>query len=95
MPAVFEQNYVKRILGTAEDYRRLYGSGVLTPIEVLLQAGLATDARFDSNARRNENRDALRAIIVFVFLYLGVCAAGVSGPICAIDPATAPKVMAG
>jgi soluble lytic murein transglycosylase len=25
------QNYVKRILGTAEDYRRLYGQGVLTP----------------------------------------------------------------
>jgi soluble lytic murein transglycosylase len=25
------QNYVKRILGTAEDYRRLYGSGLLTP----------------------------------------------------------------
>jgi soluble lytic murein transglycosylase len=25
------QNYVKRILGTAEDYRRLYGSGRLTP----------------------------------------------------------------
>jgi soluble lytic murein transglycosylase len=25
------QNYVKRILGTAEDYRRLYGEGVLTP----------------------------------------------------------------
>ncbi|MGE4225380.1 MAG: transglycosylase SLT domain-containing protein [Vicinamibacterales bacterium] len=25
------QNYVKRILGTAEDYRRLYGGGVLTP----------------------------------------------------------------
>jgi soluble lytic murein transglycosylase len=26
------QNYVKRILGTAEDYRRLYGSGILQPI---------------------------------------------------------------
>jgi len=25
------QTYVKRILGTAEDYRRLYGSGVLEP----------------------------------------------------------------
>ena len=25
------QNYVKRILGTAEDYRRLYGGGVLEP----------------------------------------------------------------
>jgi soluble lytic murein transglycosylase len=26
------QNYVKRILGTAEDYRRLYGGGVLAPV---------------------------------------------------------------
>jgi soluble lytic murein transglycosylase len=25
------QNYVKKILGTAEDYRRLYGGGILTP----------------------------------------------------------------
>jgi soluble lytic murein transglycosylase len=25
------QNYVKRILGIAEDYRRLYGGGLLTP----------------------------------------------------------------
>lgn len=25
------QNYVKRILGTAEDYRRLYGAGILDP----------------------------------------------------------------
>jgi len=25
------QNYVKRILGTAEDYRRLYGEGILAP----------------------------------------------------------------
>jgi hypothetical protein len=25
------QNYVKRILGTAEDYRRLYGGGLLLP----------------------------------------------------------------
>ncbi|SCK10423.1 Crotonobetainyl-CoA:carnitine CoA-transferase CaiB [Variovorax sp. HW608] len=30
---------------------------------VLEQPGLAADARFDSNARRNENREALRAII--------------------------------
>ena len=26
------QNYVKRILGTAEDYRRLYGGGLLKPM---------------------------------------------------------------
>ncbi len=26
------QNYVKRILGTAEDYRRLYGGGLLAPL---------------------------------------------------------------
>jgi crotonobetainyl-CoA:carnitine CoA-transferase CaiB-like acyl-CoA transferase len=35
--------------------------------KVLLQSGLATDARFDSNARRNENREALRTIIVETF----------------------------
>jgi itaconate CoA-transferase len=35
--------------------------------KVLLQAGLASDARFDSNARRNEHREALRAIIVQTF----------------------------
>jgi soluble lytic murein transglycosylase len=29
------QNYVKRILGTAEDYRRLYGAGLLDPNERL------------------------------------------------------------
>jgi crotonobetainyl-CoA:carnitine CoA-transferase CaiB-like acyl-CoA transferase len=36
--------------------------------EVVLQdAGIATDPRFDSNARRNEHREALRAIILGVF----------------------------
>jgi soluble lytic murein transglycosylase len=28
------QTYVKRILGTAEDYRRLYGGGILTPVNM-------------------------------------------------------------
>ena len=36
--------------------------------EVVLQdAGLAVDTRFDSNARRNENRDELKAIILATF----------------------------
>jgi len=36
--------------------------------EVVLQDGsIATDVRFDSNARRNEHRDALKAIILEVF----------------------------
>jgi itaconate CoA-transferase len=34
---------------------------------VLLQPALATDARFDTNARRNENRAALRALILEIF----------------------------
>ncbi len=34
---------------------------------VLQQPGLATDARFDSNARRNEHRDALKSIILEAF----------------------------
>lgn len=40
--------------------------------EVVLQnAALATDPRFDSNARRNESRDALKAIILAAFGQLG------------------------
>ena len=35
--------------------------------KVLLQAALATDPRFDANARRNTHREALRAIIVETF----------------------------
>ncbi|ABE42542.1 CaiB/BaiF CoA transferase family protein [Polaromonas sp. JS666] len=38
---------------------------------VLRNAPLATDPRFDSNARRNENRDALKAIILATFAQLG------------------------
>jgi itaconate CoA-transferase len=39
--------------------------------EVVLQDGaLALDARFDSNARRNESRDALKAIILAAFSQL-------------------------
>ena len=34
---------------------------------VLQDAALATDARFDSNARRNEGRNALKAIIIAAF----------------------------
>ncbi len=34
---------------------------------VLLQSGLAADPRFDSNARRNEHRAELRALILAVF----------------------------
>jgi itaconate CoA-transferase len=37
---------------------------------VLQDAALATDARFDSNARRNESRDALKAIILAAFSQL-------------------------
>ncbi len=35
--------------------------------QVLGQAALATDARFDNNARRNEHREALKAIILKTF----------------------------
>lgn len=37
---------------------------------VLQDAGLATDTRFDSNARRNENRDVLKTIIFDAFSQL-------------------------
>jgi soluble lytic murein transglycosylase len=38
IPFAETQNYVKRILGTAEDYRRLYGGGVLDPSQRLVVA---------------------------------------------------------
>ena len=38
--------------------------------QVLQDAALAVDGRFDSNARRNENRDALKAIILEAFAKL-------------------------
>jgi itaconate CoA-transferase len=39
--------------------------------KVLGKAALAADPRFDSNARRNENRSALQALILAVFADLG------------------------
>jgi crotonobetainyl-CoA:carnitine CoA-transferase CaiB-like acyl-CoA transferase len=38
---------------------------------VLQNAALANDPHFDSNARRNENRDALKTIILDAFARLG------------------------
>jgi soluble lytic murein transglycosylase len=47
------QNYVKRILGTAEDYRRLYGGGVLTPLGTgALMTPLVTAPPAPAPARR-------------------------------------------
>ena len=37
------QTYVKRILGTAEDYRRLYGGGILTPVNMRPTASRRTE----------------------------------------------------
>ena len=37
------QTYVKRILGTAEDYRRLYGGGILTPVNMRPAASRRTE----------------------------------------------------
>ena len=37
------QTYVKRILGTAEDYRRLYGGGILTPANMRPTASRRTE----------------------------------------------------
>jgi soluble lytic murein transglycosylase len=39
IPYTETQTYVKRILGTAEDYRRLYGTGVLDPNARLVASG--------------------------------------------------------
>jgi itaconate CoA-transferase len=38
--------------------------------KVLLQPGLAADPRFDANAKRNENREALKALILAAFAEL-------------------------
>jgi soluble lytic murein transglycosylase len=43
------QNYVKRILGTAEDYRRLYGGGLLQPIARSSVAAAAASAPTSSS----------------------------------------------
>ncbi len=43
------QNYVKRILGTAEDYRQLYGSGLLRPQPPVGAAAAATPVLASSN----------------------------------------------
>ncbi len=44
IPFTETQTYVKRILGTAEDYRRLYGTGVLDPNARLVPASNAVKA---------------------------------------------------
>ena len=46
------QNYVKRILGTAEDYRRLYGGGVLKPVPMVAPAPAAAPARLAPPAKK-------------------------------------------
>ena len=54
------QNYVKRIMGTADDYRRLYGDGLLTPIGsrnlVLASTGAGVPARTLPSAARKIGR---------------------------------------
>jgi peptidoglycan lytic transglycosylase len=49
------QNYVKRILGTAEDYRRLYGEGGGKPIPVAGE--ITTPARTSAPARKTSGRN--------------------------------------
>ena len=43
IPFAETQTYVKRILGTAEDYRRLYGGGILAPVNMRPAATRRTD----------------------------------------------------
>ena len=56
------QNYVKRILGTAEDYRRLYGSGALSADEIDATPAVSRARRRAAEARearapRREGRE--------------------------------------
>jgi soluble lytic murein transglycosylase len=50
------QGYVKRVLGTAEDYRRLYGTGVLDPNVPLAAAVRTASARPPAGAREDATR---------------------------------------
>jgi soluble lytic murein transglycosylase-like protein len=53
------QTYVKRILGTAEDYRRLYGKGLLDPhASLTVKAAAATPAAQKAPASRSTARTA-------------------------------------
>jgi len=55
------QAYVKRIIGTAEDYRRLYGGGVLTPGLELAAAPAAPRAVAPAKAAAPTRRPASQA----------------------------------
>jgi soluble lytic murein transglycosylase len=46
------QNYVKRILGTAEDYRRLYGNGSTTPAAISTLSPARASAKAKAAAAR-------------------------------------------
>ncbi|MEZ5417591.1 MAG: transglycosylase SLT domain-containing protein [Vicinamibacterales bacterium] len=54
------QNYVKRILGTAEDYRRLYGGGVLDPASAAAPAPRAPAAPAPAAKRPAPKRPAAK-----------------------------------
>ena len=53
------QNYVKKILGTAEDYRRLYGGGLLEP-RGLRHAAPEPDSKVKSSAKPRTSKSAAR-----------------------------------
>ena len=48
------QNYVKRILGTAEDYRRLYGEGVASPRPVKVSATSSAPSTAKASATKKQ-----------------------------------------
>jgi soluble lytic murein transglycosylase len=57
IPFAETQNYVKRVLGTAEDYRRLYGTGILDPnVPLVASAAAAMGARPEPGARAGASR---------------------------------------
>jgi soluble lytic murein transglycosylase len=57
------QNYVKRILGTAEDYRHLYGGGLLDPNESLHVTGAAMTPRTSRSVRAvSSSRDKASSV---------------------------------
>lgn len=56
------QNYVKRILGTAEDYRRLYGAGLVRPQPVIAANGNPNPAAALPSSARSKPQTTKSAV---------------------------------
>lgn len=55
------QNYVKRILGTAEDYRRLYGGGLLNPNQPLSRGSVTPRRASAATAKKTSPAKSVKS----------------------------------